>query len=1132
MANIPFAENYYSFRRYNAVFDNVILTPTPEQGSLAEIESRLVTAHNYFIAQRYQDAIGAYHEAEALIYALIDPQFWFGGILNRGITLSRNVALFNPLLSASLEWMNVLPVQQPLSTVRPRIPVDQNLLNATANIDRTGIICNTLATSNATKALADLRLAKTFTEQGNTGAAAFFTKRAQETDANTANLLKDIVFKDTFLPAPAPAPALAPTTPAGPAVAPGVTPGVPHKVADEQVVHNINPALIDNVATAPVSLVLMRPLLREPGTIGIISSPILPPRPVPLPPAVTVSRTFGTMLNNKLNTFTWQAGDGPPLDQVRANVYNARVQLTNLVDLNAPAIQPSDLALELPHDYYYVIPLCLAECYHALGDYTTAEGLYFQAASYQFLNTAIEAPYVWQRLATLYLDWGNTLFRDGETAAALGRYQQVLNPDSSVPNSQLYIMPALQPGANAARTVIANLQAIIASTIATAAGGAAAAPLPNVNPVASAIIVEVYQQILKINGGLDFWGFWAPSVPIWTFDYLQSVAINFTQLAISAERDFINYQDRADQGALTRQQIVQQVTQTQAEVQAAQLQAAATAQEVQVYSDGVNLANQRARDARANATEYAAKSWDAIGLQAASAQVSGGDDGDVGQLNALASELLTSGFIEGSRGTIAAAGQLAASRLNREYEVDSLRRQANEAGLAAQQSQAELRAAQARAAAANAAVAVASLRANAAQQTLNAFDSQFFTPDVWQRMSEVMWRLYRRYLSMAMRVARTMQQAYNFETDQSLHLIKADYSTDEVKGLLAAEALMADIQSFTYDLITSRAGKPQPLRQTISLANRYPYFFENQFRKTGIMEFETRIDDFDTLYPGTYAGRIEAVEVEVEGIVPVSGISGALTNSGISYYRMPSSFWPANPPTSGLKYRVQSKEALVLSDYLARQDTLLIQNDQRMLRIFEGAGVCSSWRLELPKAINDIDYGALTDVRLTFYYKARFDPTLHDRVLAQLASYPGVNIRQRGIPLRWLYPDAFFHFQDTGELRVTLQAADFRRNETNPTLTNIGLLVATDGSVSAQGLNVSLATPTHAAVIAQTDANGSISSGGASPWTPLATGTALGSYVITLPAANNPTLVHNGQQSLVPIVNLVLLMEYRFTPRA
>src|SRR5207245_11564892 len=149
-----------------------------------------------------------------------------------------------------------------------------------------------------------------------------------------------------------------------------------------------------------------------------------------------------------------------------------------------------------------------------------------------------------------------------------------------------------------------------------------------------------------------------------------------------------------------------------------------------------------------------------------------------------------------------------------------------------------------------------------------------------------------------------------------------------------------------------------------------------------------------------------------------------------------------------LQSLIQPKETLVHADEAARQDALLVQNDQRIMRIFEGAGLAATWRLDLPKAVNDIDYGALTDVRVTFYYKARFDPDLRDLVLQQLHSRPGVNERQRGIPLRWVYPDAFFHFQDTGELSITLRASDFRSNETKPVLTDVGLLVVADSSVS------------------------------------------------------------------------------------
>ena len=53
------------------------------------------------------------------------------------------------------------------------------------------------------------------------------------------------------------------------------------------------------------------------------------------------------------------------------------------------------------------------------------------------------------------------------------------------------------------------------------------------------------------------------------------------------------------------------------------------------------------------------------------------------------------------------------------------------------------------------------------------------------------------------------------------------------------------------------------------------------------MEFQTTLDDFDERYPGTYAGRITHVEVQVDGIVPPRGLSGTLTNAGISQYRTP-----------------------------------------------------------------------------------------------------------------------------------------------------------------------------------------------------------------------------------------------------
>ncbi len=398
-------------------------------------------------------------------------------------------------------------------------------------------------------------------------------------------------------------------------------------------------------------------------------------------------------------------------------------------------------------------------------------------------------------------------------------------------------------------------------------------------------------------------------------------------------------------------------------------------------------------------------------------------------------------------------------------------------------------------------------------------------------MAQTMYGLYQRYFTMAVKVAKLMQAAYNFETDQSLQLIRTSYASGEVKGLLGADLLMADVQGFTYDLVTSTAGKQQPIRHEISLATNYPYQFEKQLRKTGAIDFETRVDDFDAAYPGAYAGRIASVEVAVDGIVPVLGLAGTLTNNGVSTYRLPSAAWPNNG-SPGVKYRIQPKETLVLSDFQLRSDDLLYRGDTKARRIFEGAGVASSWRLEIPKGTNDVDFGALTDVRLVFYYDARYDPTLKTRVLSHLAALPAVTQRSRSLPLAWLYPDAFFHFQDTGTLQVELRKSDFPRNQLDPVLTDVALLVTTVGKPAA-GITLSLATPGHpAAASGTTAADGSIASGGASAFTPLAAGSALGTYTIAMPAAANPTFVSGGKLDLSPVVNLSLLFGYSFTPRA
>jgi hypothetical protein len=1034
-----FAENTYTLRYTGSLVASVVATAGPDAATLAAIESALNAAHQLYWQGRYQDAIDSYKRAGTLIYQYLDASTPIAvtGIYDQ---LSKDVALFDPLLNVAAQHLNLLPAvtTQPL---KPTIPVDPAKLGSTT-FDKLGIreaaLVHTAATTTTTATSA------------TTGITASAT-----TEAARVNLTQ-------------PGAALAAGTHLPPAATTAAT--------------SAGAAAAATTAT------------------------------------VAATRSLGVMVGTNVVALQWAAGSVPAIDTIKKNVYSARTALTSLPDVLLRPQQPADAALALPHEYYYVVPLGIAQALQALGDYANAETSYLQAAGYQFINTAIEVPYVWLALANLYLKWGDALFQDGDAASAAAVYTKVVTLEDTAPGGALYTLANFAPVAASAKTALA---ALVAHTAVPS----------TINPLLAAVLADVRAQLAKIKGGLDFFGLPANTVPIWTFDYLQSVAVNFTNLALNAEQNFISFQARSDDATVTKVQLQQTVVQAQGDAQAASMQADAAQAELQAYQDGVALAQLRAADATASANDYASQSWHQNVMQAEASQVQGGDDGDPGQLVNYLNQLRAGKTISDSRGTVGAALSLDASEYARQYQIDQLQRTAAEMQSARTQAQDEANAAQARVDAANSEVAAAQLRATGAQQVLDAFDSSFFTPDVWHAMAQTMYGLYQRYFTMALRVAKLMQAAYNFETDQSLHLIRSSYASGEVQGLLGADLLMADVQGFTYDLVTSTAGKQQPIRHEISLATSYSYSFETQLRKTGAMDFETRVDDFDAAYPGTYAGRIASVEVAVDGIVPVLGLAGTLTNNGVSTYRVPGAAWPPGG-TPGVKYRIQPKETLVLSDFQLRDDDLLFRGNANARRVFEGAGVASSWHLEIPKAVNDIDFGALTDVRLIFYYDARYDPTLKSRVLSHLAALPGVTQRSRSLPLAWLYPDAFFHFQDTGTLTVTLQNSDFPRNQLTPVLTDVALLVTTVGK-PASGIALSLATPAHAAgASGTTGADGSIASGGASPFTALANGSAVGTYTIAMTSAANPGFVSGGKLDLSAIVNVSLLFGYGFTPRA
>ncbi len=460
----------YSFRRVTPV----VSVATESDYVLARVEQLLIDAGKSFAGRRYSEAITRVKEARELLWRQLFPTSKLRE------PDAWQLDLFPTFVSYGGEWLNLLPIELPEAEVRPRVepppdPTPRVGLTSDA-IDADGLI-----------AVADLRAAELLGEQGNLDAAKFFRERA----ATRAPELVDQLAV------------------AGEPITPPAVPDPPDRLGGRRTRLGRSDLSGGSGRRGPVDL-------RDPAVADDRAS--------------TVRRNRRRPGRRCLVDRRFQSA-GRRADR---RVLRPRRSAAVLPDLLIRPDRAADAAVALAHAWHYETALGLAECYHTLGDWETAETWYERVARYQYLNEPIEAVYVWGRLASLYRDWGDSLYRAGQPGEALPLYERVLTSDGNPGASALYTITGLQSAADVARQVIDAL-----ATSAAIVG----------SPAIAGVICDIRAQLAKISGGLDFWGHWAANVPIWTFDYLQSVATNFCHLAIGAERDAIAFWDKAENGS-------------------------------------------------------------------------------------------------------------------------------------------------------------------------------------------------------------------------------------------------------------------------------------------------------------------------------------------------------------------------------------------------------------------------------------------------------------------------------------------------------------------------------------------------------------------------------------------------------
>lgn len=753
---------------------------------------------------------------------------------------------------------------------------------------------------------------------------------------------------------------------------------------------------------------------------------------------------------------SFKVGGAAPLAQsdLVAKVYQPRIAVREYTDIQWIIIDTSTTTVYLTHLYGYVLPVKIGDTYREIGLFERAEEYYKQAASYSFLNAGVEATALWIRMARNAYEWANSLYKEENIEAAKVQYGKLITGTGTEPASVLFTTPSIAAPAAVARTLI---QAITQT------------PLPAVNWEIGFYILSAYAYLQQIAQGLDFFGLLLS--PIHTFEYLQSIARGFAREAIKAEREFINFESQQEAEQATRRELLIAKAMASAEVEARFQQYVGALADTKAAEEALGLAEKRKTDAELQKGAYESTSSVDIWARAAAAAQGGGSDSWFSEISELADKLDRGETISGPRGKLAAAYTLQAGRKTQKYELQKMQDNIEELKKAILVAKAQGDAAKARAESNRLSWEAAKQRSQMTDAALKAFDDEFFTPDTWGKMAEIMRDISRSYLERGIRIAKLMERSYNFENDSQLKVIRQEYGYNVAAAtpgrntvLLGGDGLLHDIESFTFYAITTKTRKSSRIKDIIALAADFPAQFE-EFRRTGLLSFETDLYEFDRLHPGYWGQRIETVELEIVGVLPDTGLNGTLSAGGVTSFRK-------KDDTAGT--RTHGVDTMALSDFVLRGDGFLYQVDTGVRGLFQGIGLGSTWQLHLPKRSNDFDFRRIFDVHLVLYYTAQFDDVLRTNVLSK-PPRPDELARLKDFTLRFDFPEAWYAFYKSGAAQVTLDTFRLPMNQKNFKVNSVNFRVLTRPGISSQDIDVRVTSPGGVSGTVKTDANGVVS---------------------------------------------------------
>ena len=593
------------------------------------------------------------------------------------------------------------------------------------------------------------------------------------------------------------------------------------------------------------------------------------------------------------------------------------------------------------------------------------------------------------------------------------------------------------------------------------------------NPQIYALIAQAQARLHQLDSGLNWLGYRDDYVSPWRFQYLLERARYFAGHASQVQNLYLTFLSTAEKEEAQEKTIGQNAIIELANVDLETSRLKQSNLQFAAAQASTQLAKLMAQNAKTRYSNYLSfdEEMDRLTEEYMGHALSSSISNVVtSSLQGMQSGFSMGGWIGAIVGAVAGVGigswqaydQYSMQDISLEMQNQQRELEKKNLILAAREATESVKVTQAQEAAAAASVDVAALqrvvalmRHEFALQTVEFMKNRTFTSELWYRLASEIKGVAETYLKYGVELAFLAEQAFEFESNRRVDVIRFDYDLQETGDFLAGDFLLRDLNYLEQELITGEIERRRLVRYTVSLARDFPDALQ-QLRNNGWCVLHLTLLPLEQRFPGLFNLRVSSVDIHPVALMDPTRFSVNLTHLGASSIRvrsdktapedpfnktdMPS--WTAASDTAldqdwPVKVRAASPQTEIYTGVTRQDQTAgdsFFSNNQQTA--FEGLGAASAWRLDMSMRENRVDPTTLADIVLVFHFSGYFSEELKNRVQACIPSRSTQTLLLSG---HQYFPNGYYHLQNSGTMTWSVNKRFIPTGLQAGRLRNIGL---------------------------------------------------------------------------------------------